>query len=398
MNKKSVFFLTHDTSRTGAPIILLNFLKWLKENTNIDFNLLINHNESGRSDLREDFNEVCTTLDYNYSPIIKVRGPLTNAVNHYLTESFFIKSHYDNLRSKIESLNIGLVYSNTITNARLLEFLSFLDCPVITHVHELDFSINSIIGSDNLNIIKQYTSRYIVVSKAVKDSLATKYLIPEGKIDVVYGFIPEYEEIKNNPQQNRRKVLEELEIPDNSFVVGASGSTIWRKAPDLFIQLANAVNKLKPDVPVHFVWVGGENSGTRFEELWYDVTKLGLQNNVHFIGVRDNPLPYYEAFDVFALVSREDPFPLVMLEAASLGKPILCFDNSGGAIEFINNDCGFVAPYMDIDYMANKIFMLINDSGIREKTGEAAAQKSSKYHKIDYSAPKILNIINSFLR
>ena len=36
-----VLFVSHDASRTGAPILLLNFLKWLKENTEISFITLL---------------------------------------------------------------------------------------------------------------------------------------------------------------------------------------------------------------------------------------------------------------------------------------------------------------------------------------------------------------------
>jgi glycosyltransferase involved in cell wall biosynthesis len=62
-------------------------------------------------------------------------------------------------------------------------------------------------------------------------------------------------------------------------------------------------------------------------------------------------LKYFAAFDVFALVSREDPFPVVCLEAASLGKPIVCFNSSDGEKEFVENDCGFVVPDLDIEIM-----------------------------------------------
>ncbi|MDH6063711.1 hypothetical protein, partial [Umezakia ovalisporum] len=39
----------------------------------------------------------------------------------------------------------------------------------------------------------------------------------------------------------------------------------------------------------------------------------------------------------------------VCLEAASLGKPILCFDKAGGEPEFVEDDCGFIVPYLDLD-------------------------------------------------
>ena len=57
---------------------------------------------------------------------------------------------------------------------------------------------------------------------------------------------------------------------------------------------------------------------------------------------------YFSIFDVFALMFREDPFPLVCLEAALLEKPNLCFARAGGASELVESDSGFVVPYLDL--------------------------------------------------
>jgi len=149
--------------------------------------------------------------------------------------------------------------------------------------------------------------------------------------------------------------------------------------------------------PVHFLWVGGESDGPRFGALWHDVKNVGLEKYIHFLGVRPNSLDYFAAFDVFALVSREDPFPLVILEAASLGKPIVCFDGSGGAKEFVENDCGFVLPYLDIQGMADKVVAILQRGELRQHLGSRAAQKVRARHNIESNAPKVLNIIKRFL-
>jgi L-malate glycosyltransferase len=54
---------------------------------------------------------------------------------------------------------------------------------------------------------------------------------------------------------------------------------------------------------------------------------------------------YLNLADGFVLTSREDPFPLVMIEAAWLGKPIVAF-NSGGVSEFVQPGMGTVVNSM----------------------------------------------------
>jgi glycosyltransferase involved in cell wall biosynthesis len=395
--RKSVLFVSHDASRAGAPIIHLNFLNWFKNNTDIPFKVLLANTKGPRGELVNKFEELAELRTFETKSFLEPRGPLTNTLNHYVNDLVTKRIYMRKLRNQLQEDNIGLIYSNTIVNGGILRLLSFLDCPVITHVHELDFWITHRAGPANLKQVKEFTNHYIAVSQAVKNNLVTNHNIPESTIDIVYGFIPTDVYNTKNTSKSREEILKELQIPKNAFIVGASGTTDWRKAPDLFIQLARCVHQKKHDMPVHFIWVGGDNKGIQFKELWYDVLKSGLEKYVHFTGVLKNPLDYYNAFDVFALVSREDPFPLVMLEAASLGKPTLCFEGSGGANEFVQNDCGISVPYLNVETMADKVLYLQKDSKTLNKLGNHAAQKIRKNHQLEHSAAKVVDIIDRFL-
>jgi glycosyltransferase involved in cell wall biosynthesis len=184
-----------------------------------------------------------------------------------------------------------------------------------------------------------------------------------------------------------------LKIPADAPVIGGSGTTDWRKSPDLFVQLARAVrNRLAPR-EVHFVWVGGDAAGPEFGMLWHDVRRLGLEPFVHFIGHRENPRDYFSCFDLFALTSREDPYPLVVLEAAALGLPVLGFEKSGGVGEFIEKDAGFMVPYLDIDAMSARAAELIANDSLRRSLGARAREKAAQRHDVSVAAPRIVNII-----
>src|SRR5262249_45137938 len=132
--------------------------------------------------------------------------------------------------------------------------------------------------------------------------------------------------------------------------------------------------------------------------LLHDINVLGLQRYVHFLGEKTNPLDYFAACDLFVLMSREDPFPLVMLEAASMGRPILCFEGSGGATEFVENDCGFAVPYLDIEAMASKLLTLLDSTALYEDCARRAKQKVSERHTVTTTAPKLLRVIDDFLK
>jgi glycosyltransferase involved in cell wall biosynthesis len=148
--------------------------------------------------------------------------------------------------------------------------------------------------------------------------------------------------------------------------------------------------------PTFFLWVGGPIDCPCFTEIWHDVQKAGLGRVVRFVGTQPIPLEYFSTLDVFALTSREDPFPLVMLECASLGIPIVCFDGAGGAKEFVEEDCGFVVPYLEMETLADRAVALLEQPDLRRMLGGRAKEKVRQRCDISLVAPKILNVIERF--
>jgi glycosyltransferase involved in cell wall biosynthesis len=184
-------------------------------------------------------------------------------------------------------------------------------------------------------------------------------------------------------------------IPNNAFIVASCGTTDWRKGADLVVQIAKKVYS-KTTLPIHFIWIGGDNNGLEFQKLYYDLVKLNLQNYIHFLGIKEKPMEYFLIADVFMLCSREEPVGIVALEAASLGKPILCFDQAGGMSEFVEDDCGFILPYLDIDAMADRIIQLQDDRSLLLKLGDNAARKVQR-HDINIACKEIKSLINSVI-
>jgi glycosyltransferase involved in cell wall biosynthesis len=344
-------------------MVLLRLLRWLRANTDIPFEILL---KDGNGQLRREFEDLAPVTVWNK------RG-----------------------KASLQQRRIGLIYSNTITNGDVLGELN-PGCPVICHVHELDYWIRHRVSPDHLRQLKKRTRHYVAVSQAVKRNLVEDLGISPGDIDVIYGFIPVDEASVDEAEALR--VRARLSLPPGALVVGGCGTTDWRKAPDLFIQLARAVRRRQTELgkPVHFVWVGGENQGPNFGALWHDVALAGLADCVHFVGTQTDPLPYFATFDVFALVSREDPFPLVMLEAGFLGKPIVGFDGAGGAREFVEDDAGFVVPYLDIEAMAARVLELLGSDELRHRLGAQAREKVRRHHDVAVAAPRLAALIQRF--
>jgi glycosyltransferase involved in cell wall biosynthesis len=379
--ERRVLFISHDATRTGAPILLLHLLGWLKSHSRLRFEVVLG--EDG--ELRSQFEALAP---------VSVLGRWRSG---WAPGDLAGRARRRQLLARLRAGRWDAIYANTIANGEILDALGARQRPVICHVHELETMIR-FHGLANVDAVKCYTRRYIACSHAVKTNLVERHHIDPGSIDVIHEFIPLREEAVEVSAQSRERIRRELGIPAHALVVGASGTTDWRKGPDLFIQLARAVHQKRRALPVHFVWIGGASRGTyRFEELQHDVRAIQMEDRMHFVGPRADALACFATFDLFALVSREDPYPLVCLEAASLRKPIVCFGGAGGEPEFVEQDCGFVVPYLDTEAMADRVLTLLESEPLRRDFGDRAAEKLRSRHDLTVVAPQILSIIEQYL-
>ena len=83
------------------------------------------------------------------------------------------------------------------------------------------------------------------------------------------------------------------------------------------------------------------------------------------------------------------------LEVATVGKPIICFDDAGGIKEFIEDDCGFVVPYCDVDAMAQRVLTLMEDSTLYNQISQRVTEKVIKRHDLEVTAKQIVDVIDN---
>jgi len=397
---KKILFISHDATRTGAPILLLDLLKWLKANSPFEFEILLRR----PGPLVEKFAALApvriAVIPQSLRSLIKTHGKKRGLSQWLRSTSSRVRTVPDARSGSIRSLvkyykkyDPDLIYSNTVVNGDLLSAFSVLDCPAISHIHELD-NIISLFGEKNWQEVSGNTDRYIVASSAVRQNLIDRRGVSPESIDTVFSFVDTRQRAKR-PEQSKA-LRESLGIPREARVICGSGLDEWRKGMDLFIRCAGEV-VARHGSKVHFLWVGGWLSEeARLEHLEL-ARKLNVDSHITFTGMVDNPLDFYELADMFTLTSREDPFPLVCLEAASLGMPVLCFDEAGGMPVFVEDDAGFIVPFKNISAMAGRISELMDDPALRKKLGARAREKVMERYDIEVGSRKILEIISSTL-
>lgn len=379
-----ILFIGHNASRTGAPIVLLHFLEWCNENAKhlqIDLSLLTGgelENEYAK------FADVYVIRPNYISTVSSHKSDVKSIIKKSL--SFLGNSIF---KLKTKDKNYDLVVANTVISASYLKFFKKTGIPTICWLHELENVIDITVSTETFTKSIPYIDEFIVVSKAVKAMLIDKFGVDEKKIHLVY----EFSKVNfNNENVERNSLLRELNFPDDAFIVGGSGTIEWRKGTDLFIQLASKLVTKQSDI--YFLWVGGNLSGVEEKQIISEIKKNNLENRVLFVGNQSNPHSFYTLMDLFTLTSREDPFPLVCIEVALLGKPIICFENSGGIPEFVEDDAGAVVQFENTDEMAEKIIQFYNDRELLNLAGTNAREKATLNFSLENSCKKLEQIFS----
>jgi glycosyltransferase involved in cell wall biosynthesis len=355
---KKIIFISNTASRTGAPYVLLLFLKWLKkENKNLQIDIVFL--EGG--DLLENF-KALTIVSYNYSDVLVKKAFLPKLYSYLLRKIMRKGSRKEVFIKNIASQNYDVIYANTIVSvafATALKKSSTNSPKIIAHIHELNTAIKGCLPNFQEHI--PYIDHFISVSKLVMENLHVNWKVNPDINHLFYAFSDKVapKDITIQKQGHSNKVFE----------VGASGLVFWRKGDDLFIQVANYIKSRYPEIEIKFTWVGQISYLQRLN-VEADLEKANLKGSVFFVGEKNNPELYFQKFDVFLMPSREDPFPLVCIEVGKMGVPIICFEKATGTAEILANGGGFVVPYLDCVAMAEKIILYYYDDKLRRHDGE----------------------------
>jgi glycosyltransferase involved in cell wall biosynthesis len=375
-----ILFVSHDGTRTGAPMALLHFLRWFKRNSDRPFSVLL-----GRGgELVAEFEELADTWSMDRScwrrEALRTRVLFAAGLGAWAR-----RAQARDAQRFAARCPPALVYTNSIASARALELLA-PQVPILTHVHELEFVFN-LEPESALSRLLRETRQFIACSNAARENLLRNHGVPASQIETIHESIP-VADIR--AERTREQVLRELHMPDDALLIVGAGFASWRKGTDLFIQLARAVCRQRSHA--YFAWIGGSwyQDAAQFE---HDVRLAGLTEKVRFTGAVLKPADYLAAADVFVLTSREDPYPLVCLEAAAVAKPIGCFAGAGGVPEFVEDNCGFVVPYLDIMAMAERVLHLLDSSECRVKMGTVAREKVMRRHDVSKTGPLIMQVI-----
>lgn len=146
----------------------------------------------------------------------------------------------------------------------------------------------------------------------------------------------------------------------------------------------------KYDIEEKLYIIGEGKSKEELEALCRD---LELKEKVVFLGYKNNPYPWIGRSRLFALSSRFEGLPTVLIEAMSLGRAIVATNCPTGPMEILDHgNAGILIPMNDENSMAEAMHKMLTDTAYKEQMLEGAKRQLTKFD-INHTIIELENLI-----
>lgn len=200
----------------------------------------------------------------------------------------------------------------------------------------------------------------------------------EGVLKERLGLI--YNGVVLNPSRSQQASRRQLGIEEKSLVLSIVANLIPYKG---HVDLLEALNLVKGDLPTGWrLLVIGRDDGIG-QQLQQMVARMGLTENIWFLGVCDDVASLFAASDIGILASHEEGFSNALIEGMASGLPMIATDVGGNAEAVLHDLNGLIVPPKDPAALASAIRRLAMDKAERISMGAAGRSRAQELFSAD---------------
>ncbi|MER9397242.1 glycoside hydrolase family 99-like domain-containing protein [Mesorhizobium sp. M0615] len=267
----------------------------------------------------------------------------------------------ESIRRKVEAIRSAgaeVAFVNTTVSGLIVPVLKEAGFTTVSLVHELPGVLDSYNLKSHAIAIAEHADTIVFAAQIVRSGFEDFLGKPLQRALIRPQGLVRKNPFKGRGEEARRLVCEQHGFAqDTNYVLGVA-FVDHRKGPDIFIEVAEEVLGTHPNTA--FIWVGHFDAGME-EKIGTILDKKKLSDRVKFVGFVQEPMAYYAGASVYALTSREDPFPNVVLEAAEVGVPVVAFQGATGAADFILTSGGRLAKKFDVQDFALQVREILDN-------------------------------------
>lgn len=357
MNRKiKVLFTSPNLKPGGSQKQLVNILNGLDRKL-FDLSIFLTYKEG------EFINQLSPDIKLITSPKINVLKAL-NFINHFFYIIYFIKVVYmikpqilySRHRTKIINAFVGKLFKIATVNGEGNNIYHTL----IKKNRRFTYTIRKLTA--------KFSTITIANSQSLADELKETFSLRDN-VKVIYNGVD-----INGINIKSKENLEHRWFNEDIPVLVSVGRLEEQKGFKTLIQAVKEVNKSKE---IRLIIIGDG----KLKSQLIDYTKhLGLENNIDFIGVTINPYCYMARCDLFVCSSVYEGLANVLLEAITLGKPVISTNHKHGASEIIKDGVsGILIPVEDSKSLAEAILRVLKDKKLNSKLRNESRKSSEKF-------------------
>ncbi len=239
--------------------------------------------------------------------------------------------------------------------------------PVIATFHGMvDVGPNERFRALKLWLMNRGVTRFVSVSKSLRDAIDREGLLDPTRCDIVYNGI----DLARYGRGDGRELRDRLGVGSDAVLVGSLGNVRPAKGYDLLIKAARQIVDRYP--AAHFVIAGDPKSSLQ-RKLDALVAELGLQRHIHFIGFCDDSAGFLAQLDYFLLTSTSEGLSIATIEALASGLPAVV-TRCGGPEEIVAADEDALMVEPTESAIADGVLRLLQDPLLSARLGQAGSR------------------------
>ena len=358
---KLVYIFSSFAAKGGTERIFCDKMNWLAEVAG--YEIVFVTYEQGNHPFAYPLSKKIRHVDLNTRFFTVSTMPLLKKIYFKITLPRLFKHR---LRQLLDEIQPNLVISTTYSLALFREILSMpyrhvveshvyygrLLQSIFTHIPWWDRKMSQ----HRLKMLKR-GGRGVVLTH--KDAACWK---DYDNIEVIHNVVTNYPE----------KITDVADRPKRIMAVGRLHE---QKGFDLLIQSWQLIAARHPDWQLVVYGHGGD-----LQKLQQQLEKAGLTSSMTFAGTTDNIYKEYQNSAFYVMSSRYEGWGLVLVEAMSCGLPCVSFDCPYGPSDIIRDgEDGFLVENGNIQQLAEKMELLINNKELREWLGVRARLNAARF-------------------
>ena len=231
------------------------------------------------------------------------------------------------------------------------------------------------------------------VSEAATQSFATRWGWPDHKVGTIWNGI-DVDRAKSD--RGPQAIRSEMGVPPSVPVLLNVARIIPAKAQEVLVRAMARVHMRDPEAQC---WIAGTSEhGPAAARLVADtIYDLHAEPYIRTLGERSDVSDLLAASDIFVLSSRQEGFPITILEAMAAGKPVVATDVGGCAEAVVDGETGLIVPPEDPKALAEAVLYMLARPDETKQMGEAGRKRVEEHFTVEAMVRRQLDVYELLL-